>query len=355
MSDARPTGLTYKDAGVDIDAGERLVDRIKPLAASTRTPHVLGGVGGFAGLCALPSDVEDPILVSGTDGVGTKLKVAFLADRHDTVGIDLVAMCVNDVLTIGAQPLFFLDYFATGKLDVERGAAVVAGIAEGCRQSGCALLGGETAELPGFYADGEYDLAGFAVGVVGRASILDGSAVREGDVLLGLASSGLHSNGYSLARRALLEHAGLSLDASPDALGEPLVDALLRPTRIYARAVKAALARGGVHALCHVTGGGVPGNLPRVLPAGLGAHIEAAWPEPPIFGLVRDAGGVAESEMRRTFNLGVGLVIVAAPESKDALVETLRAEGEQVFELGHVVASAAEGEARVTYAADEAR
>lgn len=353
MSEAK--GLTYRDAGVDMEAGDRLVDRIKPLAARTKTPLVLGGVGGFAGLCALPPDIEEPVLVSGTDGVGTKLKLAFLTGRHDTVGIDLVAMCVNDVITVGARPLFFLDYFATGKLDVAIGEAVVSGIAEGCRQAGCALLGGETAELPGFYADGEYDLAGFSVGVVGKKSVLDGSAVVEGDVLLGLASSGLHSNGYSLARRALLDHAGLSLDSFPDGLGETLADALLRPTRIYADAVRVALSVGGVHALSHITGGGLPGNLPRVLPPTLGAVIDGRWPEPAVFALVRRAGRVEEAEMRRTFNLGVGLVLVAAADRAAALQSALEQAGERVFRIGRVVPSRASDpedyEARVIYEA----
>ena len=332
-------GLTYKDAGVDIDAGDRLVDRIKPLAAATRTAEVLGGVGGFAGLCGLPADIEDPILVSGTDGVGTKLKLAFAADRHDTIGIDLVAMCVNDVLTVGARPLFFLDYFATGALDVERGARVVAGIAEGCKQAGCALLGGETAELPGFYAEGEYDLAGFCVGVVGRAQILDGSArVREGDHVLGVASSGLHSNGYSLARKALLEVAGHALSDTPPALDAPLGEVLLRPTRIYAKATRALLESDAeVHALCHITGGGLPGNLPRVLPEGLAIEVhKASWPEPAIFELIRRAGDVPEDEMRKTFNLGVGFVVVVPEASVGAARAALEGAGETVFSIGSV-------------------
>ncbi|HJL01342.1 MAG TPA: phosphoribosylformylglycinamidine cyclo-ligase [Polyangiaceae bacterium LLY-WYZ-15_(1-7)] len=347
-------GLTYKDAGVDIDAGERLVERIRPLAAATRTPHVLGGVGGFAGLCAIPPGMKEPILVSGTDGVGTKLKLAFAADRHATVGIDLVAMCVNDVLTIGATPLFFLDYFATGHLDVDQAAAVVEGIAEGCKQAGCALLGGETAELPGFYGEGEYDLAGFSVGVVDRAAILDPARVQAGDVLLGLPSSGLHSNGYSLARRALFAHAGHDLHAELPGVGEPLVDALLRPTRIYAKATRAALSvEGAVHALCHVTGGGLPGNLPRVLPDGLGAQVDGAWPVPPIFDAIREAGSVAEAEMRRTFNLGIGFVLAVAAEKADETIAALREAGEPaVHRLGVVVESDAEGEARVAYGAD---
>ena len=347
-------GLTYKDAGVDIDAGDRLVDRIKPLAAATRRPELLGGIGGFAGLCGLPAGYREPVLVSGTDGVGTKLKLAFAADAHDTIGIDLVAMCVNDIVTVGAEPLFFLDYFATGRLDVDRGEAVVRGIAEGCSQAGCMLLGGETAELPGFYQDGEYDLAGFAVGVVEREEILDGKAVRAGDLLLGLASSGLHSNGYSLARRALLEEAKLSLDETPDGFDSTLGEALLRPTRIYVKAVRAALqaASGAVHALCHVTGGGIPGNLPRVLPEGLGADVRADHPVPPIFDLIAKSGGVELAEMRRTFNLGVGLVLAVTPDAAPAVRSALEAAGETVFELGTVVERSEEP--RVHYIGEDA-
>ncbi|MEM1415199.1 MAG: phosphoribosylformylglycinamidine cyclo-ligase [Myxococcota bacterium] len=349
-------GLTYRDAGVDIDAGERLVDRIKPLAAATRTADILGGVGGFAGLCKVPGDLHEPVLVSGTDGVGTKLKLAFATGRHDTVGIDLVAMCVNDVLTVGARPLFFLDYFATGKLDVDTGEAVVRGIAEGCTQAGCALLGGETAELPGFYADGEYDLAGFSVGVVERGRILDGTKAVAGDVLLGLPSTGLHSNGFSLARRALLEEAGLALDAPPPELpGESLGELLLRPTKIYARAVAAALAAApdGVHGISHITGGGLPGNVPRVLPGGIGAHVDPArWPRPPVFDLVQRAGGVTEAEMRRTFNLGLGLVMAVAPGAAPAVSAALEAIGEPVHTIGALEASDASGEARVRYAGE---
>ena len=344
-------GLTYEDAGVDIAEGERLVDRIKPLAAATRIPEVLGSVGGFAGLCGLPKDIADPVLVSGTDGVGTKLEVAIRAGKHDTVGIDLVAMCVNDIVTVGARPLFFLDYFATGKLEVAQGEAVVRGIADGCTQAGCALLGGETAELPGFYDGGRYDLAGFAVGVVDRSAILDGKAVAEGDVLLGVASSGLHSNGYSLARRALIEGEGaLPLDAPAEGMDRPLGEVMLEPTRIYVKAALAAIAAGGVHALCHVTGGGLPGNLPRVLPEGHGALVDGSWYEPAIFDLIRRRGDVAESEMRRTFNLGIGFVVVAAPESAEAIRAALEEAGETVVQLGSVERSDAEGEARVRYA-----
>ncbi len=329
--------ISYRDAGVDIEAGERLVDRIKPMAARTRIPEVLGGVGHFAGLCGLPVGMKEPVLVSGTDGVGTKLRLAFLTQKHDTVGIDLVAMCVNDILTVGARPLFFLDYFATGKLDVEVAARVISGIARGCEIGGCALLGGETAEMPGSYPPGEYDLAGFAVGVVERAAILDGSATREGDVLIALASSGLHSNGYSLARMVLLEHAKLDLDATVAELGAPLGEVLLTPTRIYTRAVLAALAAGGIRAFCHVTGGGVVENLPRVLPKGLGAEVTQP-PMPPIFDLIARKGNVAQSEMRRTFNLGVGMIAVVDSAHVEAVSAALRDAGEAPFSLGRVVA-----------------
>jgi phosphoribosylformylglycinamidine cyclo-ligase len=344
-------GLSYRDAGVDIDAGDALVERIKPFAARTRIPEVLADVGGFAGLCRVPSGLTDPILVSGTDGVGTKLKLAFLMDRHDTVGIDLVAMCVNDVITTGARPLFFLDYFATGSLDVERAASVIKGIAAGCEQAGCALLGGETAELPGFYAEGEYDLAGFAVGVVERAKLLDGKRVRAGDVAIGVASSGLHSNGYSLVRKALLERAGMRLDASIPELGETLGDALIRPTTIYARAVQAALAAGDVHALCHVTGGGLPGNLPRVLPDGLGVELDPrAWARPAIFDLVQRAGEVSEAEMRRTFNLGLGLCAFVAAADAEPIRAAFVSAGVAATVVGTVRSMpGAEDDARVVF------
>ena len=327
-------GLTYEDAGVDIDAGERLVDRIRPLAKRTRIRGVLGGVGGFAGLFEVPGNLEEPVLVSGTDGVGTKLRVAFLTGQHDTVGIDLVAMSVNDVLTVGARPLFFLDYFATGKLDVDLAEAVVRGIAAGCEQSGCALLGGETAEMPGSYPPGEYDLAGFAVGVVEKAKILDGSATRLGDVLIGLPSSGLHSNGYSLARKVLFERAELEVGAVLDELDAPLGTVLMRPTRIYAKEILQALAIGGVHAMCHVTGGGLPGNLPRVLPEGMGADVDAAAGlRPAIFDLIARLGDVTDSEMRKTFNLGTGYILAVAEDRADAIRDAL----DGAFVLGRVV------------------
>jgi phosphoribosylformylglycinamidine cyclo-ligase len=334
----RVPGLTYRGAGVDIDAGDALVERIKPFAKATMRPEVLAGIGGFAALCGLPGGMQEPILVSGTDGVGTKLKIAFAADRHDTIGIDLVAMCVNDVITTGARPLFFLDYFGTGALDVERAASVIRGIAEGCKQAGAALLGGETAELPGMYAAGEYDLAGFAVGVVDRANIIDGKAVRPGDVVLGLESTGLHSNGYSLARKVLLEHARLGLaDPHPD-LGESLAEALLRPTAIYARAAAIAIDAGGVHAFSHITGGGLPGNVPRVLPKDLAVRLDAeTWRLPAIFSLIQRLGGVELAEMRRTFNMGLGLVIVVDATRAASVLAALRAAGEPAVQVGEVV------------------
>jgi len=346
-------GLTYKQAGVDIDAGDELVERIKPLSRMTRIAEVVSDVGGFAGLCRVPAGIEDPVLVSGTDGVGTKLKVAFLTGQHGTIGQDLVGMCVNDVVTCGARPLFFLDYFATGKLDVDVAESVVRGIANACKESGCALLGGETAELPGMYAQGEYDLAGFAVGVVARAKLVDGTRVAAGDRVLGIASSGLHSNGYSLARKALLEAMKLSLDARPPALRGPTVgEALLAPTRLYARHVAAVLEAGvGVRAMCHVTGGGVPGNLPRVLPDGLGARLDHAWPVPPIFGLIEEGGGVARAEMRRTFNMGIGFVLVVPEKDESRAIDALRALGEAPARMGNIVSVPAETafEERVVY------
>jgi phosphoribosylformylglycinamidine cyclo-ligase len=329
--------LTYRDAGVDMDEGDRLVDLIKPLARPTLRPEVLAGIGGFGGLFALDAKkYREPVLVSGTDGVGTKLKVAFAANRHGTIGQDLVAMCVNDVAVVGAEPLFFLDYFATGKLSAEQGAEVVKGIAEGCRLAGCALIGGETAELPGFYAPGEYDLAGFAVGCVERSRIVDGRTVAPGDLVLGIASSGLHSNGYSLARKALLERH--PLDATFDALGgRTLVDALLEPTRIYAKDVLALLERVAVKAFAHVTGGGLPGNVPRNLPDGTRAVLEERrWPRPAIFDLVEREGQVPRDEMYRTFNMGLGLVAVVAPADEAAAHEVLRARGLDAWTVGAV-------------------
>jgi phosphoribosylformylglycinamidine cyclo-ligase len=311
--------ITYKDAGVDIDAGNALVDRIKPLARATQRPEVLGGIGGFAALCRIPARYEEPVLVSGTDGVGTKLRTALAAARHDSIGIDLVAMCVNDVLVTGAEPLFFLDYFATGALDVDTAAAVIGGIAEGCRQAGCALVGGETAELPGLYHGTDYDLAGFCVGVVERARIRPVRELSAGDAVIGLPSSGLHSNGHSLARKVVLEILGLPLDARPPELGgASVVDELLRPTIIYADAF-AKLAEAGVpwKAAAHITGGGLVENPPRIFAPGdaeLAVELDpATWDVPPIMQLIANAG-VDAAELRRTFNLGLGMVIVVPAE-----------------------------------------
>ena len=347
--------LTYKEAGVDIDAGDALVDRIAPFAKRTRIPEVLGDVGGFAGLCALPTGMSEPILVSGTDGVGTKLKIAFATGVHDTIGFDLVGMCVNDVVTCGARPLFFLDYFATGKLSVDVAAKVIEGIAEACRESGCALLGGETAELPGMYADGEYDLAGFSVGVVDKPRLVDGRRVAAGDVAIALPSSGLHSNGYSLARRVVLEHMKLPFDARPQELGGATVaEALLMPTKLYAAPVQRLVAKDSgvdVRAMAHITGGGLPGNMPRVLPEGLGLAVEATWRRPGIFDLIERGGPVDVHEMRRTFNIGVGYVFVV-PAADVARAESLLAEaGESPFRLGTIVTMPkdTEFEARVVF------
>jgi len=334
--------LTYKDAGVDIEAGEALVEEIKPLVESTRRPEVLGGIGGFAGLVRVPDGYREPILVSGTDGVGTKLKTALAVGRHDTVGIDLVAMCVNDVIVTGAEPLFFLDYYATAKLEVAVARDVVAGIAEGCRRAGCALVGGETAELPGMYAPGDYDLAGFCVGVVERSEIRDREQVTAGQVVLGIPSTGLHSNGHSLARKALLEVLGLGYDATPDELGGRTVgEALLEPTRIYVPDLR-ALGDAGVRfvAAAHITGGGLPGNVPRVLPDSLAVRLDpSSWEVPAIFAIIAGAG-VPEAEMRRTFNLGIGMVVVVDRDRADAAVAAIsdaRVIGEVVPRTGDAV------------------
>lgn len=337
-------GTTYKDSGVDIDAGDALVERIRPLAARTLRPEVLSGVGGFGGLFALPPGRwKEPVLVAGTDGVGTKLKVAFAAGRHATIGIDLVAMSVNDVLTSGAEPLFFLDYFATSRLNVEQAALVVAGVAEGCAQAGCTLLGGETAELPGFYGRGEYDLAGFCVGVVERASIITGKTIRPGDALVGLASSGLHSNGYSLARRVLLEDAGLALEANVEGLARPLADELLEPTRIYVKDVLALREVVEVRGLAHITGSGIPGNLPRCLPPGTRAVLHASrWPRPPLFDLIAKLGNVEPSEMLSTFNMGLGMVCVLPEKDVPSALALLASRGVAAFDVGRVEAGVGE-------------
>ena len=338
---AHSPALSYRDAGVDIDAGNRLVDRIKPHAQRTLRPGVLSGLGGFGALFELPLDhYRQPVLVSGTDGVGTKLKLALELNRHDAIGVDLVAMCVNDVLVVGAEPLFFLDYYATGKLDVEVAADVIKGIADGCEQAGAALVGGETAEMPGMYSDGDYDLAGFCVGVVEKARIIDGSKVQPGDALLGLASSGPHSNGYSLIRK-ILTVSGTKLD-QPFANGT-LGSALLAPTRIYVKPMLKLLEHIEVHAIAHITGGGLTENIPRVLPANTKAVIDMqSWRRPAIFQWLQEQGGVAEAEMRRTFNCGVGLVVCIAADDAERAQAILRAAGETVWPLGHIAANQGE-------------
>jgi phosphoribosylformylglycinamidine cyclo-ligase len=331
--------LTYRAAGVDIDAGDEAVRRIAPLARATARPEVLGGIGAFAAFVKIPTGLTEPVLVSSTDGVGSKLKVAFMADRHDTVGIDLVAMGVNDVLVHGAEPLYFLDYIGISRLEPGRVEAIVAGVAEGCRRAGCALVGGETAELPDLYSPGEYDLAGFAVGVVDRSRIIDGRAVKVGDRVLGLASSGLHSNGYSLARRIVFDVMGLGIGAPFPGTGRSVTEELLSPTRIYASAVKAALEAAPVAAMAHITGGGLSGNLPRVLPEGCRAVLRrASWKVPAVFEAIREAGRVEDAEMFRTFNMGIGYVLVVDRDAAERVSEALGRVGETVYALGDVVA-----------------
>lgn len=337
---------------MDIRTGDRFVRLIKPLVRKTFRPEVLGDLGGFGGLFRFHARrYREPVLVSGTDGVGTKLKVAFLMDRHDTVGIDLVAMCVNDVVVSGAEPLFFLDYLATGRLEPKKAVEVLKGIAEGCLQAGCALIGGETAEMPSFYADGEYDLAGFAVGVVERSKIIDGRRIRVGDVLIGLASSGLHSNGYSLARKVVFELAGLGIRDRISDLSRPLGEELLTPTRIYVKSILSLLRSpslaGAIKGMAHITGGGITGNLPRVLPAGCGALIHrSSWEVPPIFGFLQHKGGIAEAEMYRAFNMGLGMILVVSRgEVKKVLAKALRL-GERAFLIGETV----RGPREVSYA-----
>lgn len=336
-------GLSYRDAGVDIDAGNELVERIKPAVRRTMRPEVLAGVGGFGASVRVPLErYREPVMVSGTDGVGTKLKLAQQLGRHDGIGIDLVAMCVNDVLVQGAEPIFFLDYFATGKLDVDVAARVVAGIAKGCEESGCALVGGETAEMPDMYPPGEYDLAGFCVGLVERSRMLDGSAVRAGMRLVGVQSSGPHSNGYSLIRRIL---ARADADLATPIDGVPLVDRLMMPTQLYVRPMLKLMAEGlPIAAMAHITGGGLSENIIRVVPAGLGIDVDAsAWPEPAIFRWLMAAGGVAREEMWRTFNCGIGFVLILPPEACAGAIASLAGFGLQAWEIGQV-REAAEGE-----------
>jgi phosphoribosylformylglycinamidine cyclo-ligase len=329
-------GLTYAQAGVDIDAGNALVDRIKPAAAATKRAGVMSGLGGFGALFDLKAaGYSDPILVSATDGVGTKLRIAIDTGHFDTVGIDLVAMCVNDLVCQGAEPLFFLDYFATGKLEIEAAAVIIEGIAEGCKRSGCALIGGETAEMPGMYHDGDFDLAGFAVGAMERGQALPDGVVI-GDVLLGLASDGVHSNGYSLVRR-VVDLAGLGWQDTAPFADAPLGQALLAPTRLYVTQCLTAIRAGGVHALAHITGGGVTENVPRVLPDGMGVSVNLdAWELPPVFRWLAETGGMAQSELLKTFNSGIGMVLVVDPAKAAEITDLLRDLGETVYTLGHV-------------------
>jgi phosphoribosylformylglycinamidine cyclo-ligase len=337
--------LSYRDAGVDIDEGDALVERLKPHAQRTMRPEVLAGIGGFGGLFEIPKGYSEPVLVAGTDGVGTKLKIAFQSGRHETVGIDLVAMSANDVAVCGAEPLVFLDYFATSKLRAAEGEKVIAGIAEGCVRAGCALIGGETAELPGFYSEGEYDLAGFCVGVVEKSRILDGSRVRPTDAVLGIASTGLHSNGFSLARKVLLERAGLPLEGA-------LLEELLAATAIYAKDCLALRDAFDVHAFAHITGGGLPGNLPRILPAGHRAILRtAAWPRPDIFRRIQELGGIEEQEMLRTFNCGIGMCAVVRREDVEGARALLGRRGHRAWEIGVVAEAAGLAEPEVVFRA----
>lgn len=334
MTDKKPS-LSYKDAGVDIDAGNSLVDRIKPHVKNTFRTGVLGGIGGFGGLFELPvHDYKQPVLVSGTDGVGTKLKLAIDWNKHDGIGIDLVAMCVNDIIVTGAEPLFFLDYYATGKLDLDVAESVVKGIAEGCIQSGAALVGGETAEMPGMYSEGDYDLGGFSVGIVEKEEIIDGNKVGEGDVLIGLAASGPHSNGYSLIRK-VLEVSGTN--PSDELEGKALADHLIAPTKIYVKSLLELIKNVPVHALAHITGGGLPENLPRVLPADTKAVIDSSsWEWPPVFKWLQENGNIEQSEMYRTFNCGVGMVVCVPADQEHRAIEILKANGETAWRIGQI-------------------
>ncbi len=343
MSTQDSSGLTYRDAGVDIEEADRLIDRIKDVAKQTHGPAVLSGLGGFASLFSLKDliaagqGMEDPVLVAGTDGVGTKLKVAFGTGEHGSVGIDLVAMCVNDVVTTGAQPLFFLDYFGTGKLSAQVAAQVVTGIAEGCRRSGCALVGGETAELPGLYSAGEYDLAGFCVGLLDRAKLVDGSTVTPGDVVIGIETDGLHSNGYSLAQKVLFDHAGLNFETQLEGCDKSLGGELLRPTDLYAKVAAALTGANLAKAMAHITGGGLPGNLPRVMPKGTQAVIDkATWQRPALYGHIQSLGNVAEAEMYRTFNMGIGLCVVCSPGNGQRALQLIEAAGLRGRKIGDI-------------------
>ena len=331
-------GLKYSDAGVNIDAGNQFVKKIKKDVEEPFNPAVLQGIGGFAALYAPDlGTYKEPVLVSGTDGVGTKLKIAFLLDKHDTVGIDLVAMCVNDILTIGARPLFFLDYLAVARLETEKAAAIVSGIARGCKEAGCALIGGETAEMPGFYQPGEYDLAGFAVGIVDREKMITGERIKAGDKIIGLASSGFHSNGYSLVRKVFLEKAGLKLDEPLGEGGESLGEILLRPTRIYVQTILKLIEDFDIKGLAHITGGGLLENVPRIFAKGLTARIEKdSWPVDKVFRELQNLGGIADQEMYRTFNMGIGMVVIVKEEEAADFLEAARGLGEEAYLIGEI-------------------
>jgi phosphoribosylformylglycinamidine cyclo-ligase len=328
--------ITYKKAGVDIDAGERFVKLISPLAKKTFGPDVMTDIGSFGALFNLDiRKYKNPVLVSGTDGVGTKLRIAFMMDKHDTIGIDLVAMCVNDILTLGAEPLFFLDYFATGKLKLEKAKDVVKGIAKGCREANCALIGGETAEMPGFYEENEYDIAGFAVGVVDKSKIIDGSKIKAGDALIGIASNGLHSNGYSLARKVFFDVSEFNPGQYISELNATLGNELLKPTRIYVKAFNVLKEKMTVKGMAHITGGGIPGNLPRILRGGLTAKIYSnSWPVPPIFSLIKKLGNVPDDEMKKTFNMGIGYVIVVDKKESEVAIFYLKKSGFAAYNIG---------------------
>lgn len=347
MDEEKNKSLTYAGAGVDIAAGNRAVDLIKQSVKSTYRPGVMADIGGFGSLFALDiAKYKEPVLVSGTDGVGTKLRIAHLMDKHNTIGIDAVAMCVNDILVQGAEPLFFLDYLAVGKLVPERAAEIVDGLAAGCRQAGCALIGGETAEMPGFYGPDEYDLAGFVVGVAEKSKLLDGSQTKSGDVLIALPSSGLHANGYSLVRQALFEEMGYDIDTKLPELERSLGEELLEPTRIYVQAVRPLLEKFNIKGLAHITGGGITENLPRILPTGLAALVDCStWPVPAIFKLLQKVGNITDEEMRRTFNMGLGMILVVSASEADAVIANLKERNEIAYQIGEVVT----GDRKVDY------
>jgi phosphoribosylformylglycinamidine cyclo-ligase len=338
--------MLYKDAGVDVDLGEEFVRRIKPLVESTFNSRVLTSLGGFSACYSLGRmGHRDPVLVASTDGVGTKLKVAFMVDRHDTVGIDLVAMCVNDILVSGAQPLFFMDYIATGKLELGKANSIIEGISKGCKEAGCSLIGGETAEMPGFYGPGEYDLAGFAVGIASRGAMIDGSEISPGDRLIGLSSSGLHSNGYSLARKIVFDHLNLQVDDWIEELGRTIGDELLEPTRIYAKTVVPVKWEFRLLGIAHITGGGMRGNLPRILPRGCKASLhKGRWRVPPIFSFLQEEGRISEEEMWRTFNNGIGMILVVRAEETESLLTRLKKLGEEAYLIGEISEAKGQGE-----------